>query len=144
MSQKITLKNWSYRLLEGLLWNLRSGQYEAKVDILLKMSSKIVWVIILSSPFYLFQCIKWVVVKRKFMFQVEPVMTCYKLVTIEFKWFGLQSKVENFISTTERRLFLNFHRQVFCWTDKWHGKNLFIIIIIIIELLTEFFHKFFN
>ena len=59
------------------------------------------------------------------MFQVEPVMTCYKLVTIEFKWFGLQSKVENFISTTERRLFLNFHRQVFCWTDKWHGKNLF-------------------
>ena len=59
------------------------------------------------------------------MFQVDPVMTCYKLVTIEFKWFGLQSKVENFISTTERRLFLNFHRQVFCWTDKWHGKNLF-------------------
>lgn len=21
---------------------------------------------------------------------VEPVMTCYKLVTVEFKWFGLQ------------------------------------------------------
>ena len=77
------------------------------------------------------------------MFQVDPVMTCYKLVTIEFKWFGLQSKVENFISTTERRLFLNFHRQVFCWTDKWHGKNLFIIIIIV-ELLTECFHEFFN
>lgn len=56
--------------------------------------------------------------------EVEPVMTCYKLVTIEFKWFGLQSKVENFISTTERRLFLNFHRQVFCWTDKWHGMTM--------------------
>ena len=56
--------------------------------------------------------------------EVEPVMTCYKLVTIEFKWFGLQSKVESFISSTERRLFLNFHRQVFCWTDKWHGMTM--------------------
>ena len=43
---------------------------------------------------------------------VDPVMTCYKLVTAEFKWFGLQTKVESFIQTTERRLFTNFHRQV--------------------------------
>ena len=21
----------------------------------------------------------------------------------------------------ERRVFTNFHRQVFCWTDKWYG-----------------------
>ena len=21
----------------------------------------------------------------------------------------------------ERRIFTNFHRQVFCWTDKWYG-----------------------
>ena len=27
----------------------------------------------------------------------NPVMTCYKLVTVEFKWWGLQSKVEKFI-----------------------------------------------
>nr|ACO15113.1 Phosphatidylinositol transfer protein alpha isoform [Caligus clemensi] len=52
---------------------------------------------------------------------VDPVMTAYKLVTVQFKWFGLQGKVENFIQQTERRLFLNFHRQVFCWTDRWHG-----------------------
>jgi len=56
--------------------------------------------------------------------EVDPVMTCYKLVTVEFKWFGLQNKVEGFIGTTERRLFLNFHRQVFCWTDKWHGMTM--------------------
>ena len=56
--------------------------------------------------------------------EVDPVMTCYKLVTMEFKWFGLQSKVESFISSTERRLFLNLHRQVFCWTDKWHGMTI--------------------
>jgi len=52
---------------------------------------------------------------------VNPVMTCYKLVTVEFKWFGLQGKVEKFIQKSERRIFTNFHRQVFCWTDKWYG-----------------------
>eukprot|EP00088_Acartia_fossae_P001357 TRINITY_DN10521_c0_g1_i1.p1 TRINITY_DN10521_c0_g1~~TRINITY_DN10521_c0_g1_i1.p1 ORF type:complete len:272 (-),score=31.76 TRINITY_DN10521_c0_g1_i1:174-989(-) len=55
---------------------------------------------------------------------VSPVMTAYKLVTIQFKWWGLQDRVENFIHSTERRLFLNFHRQVFCWTDKWHGMSM--------------------
>jgi len=55
---------------------------------------------------------------------VEPVMTAYKQVTVHFKWFGLQTKVENFIHTTERRLFTNFHRQLFCWTDKWHGMTM--------------------
>lgn len=42
--------------------------------------------------------------------KVDPVMTCYKLVTCEFKWFGLQSRIENFIQKSERRLFTNFHR----------------------------------
>lgn len=42
----------------------------------------------------------------------QPVMTCYKLVTCEFKWFGLQSRVESFIQKTERRLFTIFHRYV--------------------------------
>jgi len=55
---------------------------------------------------------------------VNPIMTAYKLVTIQFKWWGLQDRVENFIHSTERRLFLNFHRQVFCWTDKWHGMTM--------------------
>ncbi|KAG0723985.1 Phosphatidylinositol transfer protein alpha isoform [Chionoecetes opilio] len=54
----------------------------------------------------------------------DPVMTCYKLVTCEFKWFGLQSRVERFIQDVERRLFTNFHRQVFCWTDRWHGMTM--------------------
>lgn len=51
----------------------------------------------------------------------DPVMTCYKLVTAEFKLFGLQTRVENVIQGFERRLFTNFHRQVFCLMDKWHG-----------------------
>ncbi|KAL1110597.1 hypothetical protein AAG570_008125, partial [Ranatra chinensis] len=53
--------------------------------------------------------------------KVKPVMTCYKLVTVEFKWFGLQSRIENFIHKSERRLFTTFHRQVFCWIDRWYG-----------------------
>lgn len=55
---------------------------------------------------------------------VKPVMTCYKLVTILFKWWGLQNRMESFIISTERRLFLKFHRELFCWTDKWHGMTM--------------------
>uniref|UniRef100_A0A1B0G7Y9 Phosphatidylinositol transfer protein N-terminal domain-containing protein n=1 Tax=Glossina morsitans morsitans TaxID=37546 RepID=A0A1B0G7Y9_GLOMM len=60
-------------------------------------------------------------VESDWKLKVKPVMTCYKLVTCEFKWFGLQGRIENFIQKSERRLFTNFHRQVFCWMDRWHG-----------------------
>jgi len=46
----------------------------------------------------------------------EPtVMTCYKLVSVQFKWFGLQNRVENYIQSAQRRIFTIFHRQVYCW-----------------------------
>ncbi|XP_066465898.1 phosphatidylinositol transfer protein beta isoform isoform X2 [Tiliqua scincoides] len=48
-----------------------------------------------------------------------PKMCAYKLVTIKFKWWGLQNKVENFIQKQEKRIFTNFHRQLFCWIDRW-------------------------
>ncbi|XP_013411966.1 phosphatidylinositol transfer protein alpha isoform-like [Lingula anatina] len=54
----------------------------------------------------------------------EPVMCAYKLVTCHFKWWGLQNKIEKFIQKSERRIFTNFHRQVFCWIDKWHGMTM--------------------
>ncbi|XP_012684303.1 phosphatidylinositol transfer protein, alpha a [Clupea harengus] len=50
-----------------------------------------------------------------------PHMCAYKLVTVKFKWFGLQNKVEGFIHKLEKRLFTNFHRQLFCSIDKWDG-----------------------
>ncbi|XP_072043792.1 phosphatidylinositol transfer protein beta isoform-like [Amphiura filiformis] len=56
--------------------------------------------------------------------QVEPVMCAYKLVTCKFVWFGFQTIVEDFIMKTERRLFLNFHRQVFCWIDRYIDLNM--------------------
>lgn len=54
----------------------------------------------------------------------DPVMCCYKLYRIEFKWWGLQTKVENLIVKSVRRLLFNFHRQVFCWIDKWFGMTI--------------------
>ncbi|KAL2099940.1 hypothetical protein ACEWY4_004334 [Coilia grayii] len=50
-----------------------------------------------------------------------PRMCAYKLVTVKFKWWGLQSKIENFIHRQEKRIFTNFHRQLFTWIDNWHG-----------------------
>jgi hypothetical protein len=49
----------------------------------------------------------------------EPVMCAYKLVTVHFKWFGLQNLVEKFAHNQYPRLFSKFHREVFCWIDNW-------------------------
>lgn len=54
----------------------------------------------------------------------KPIMCCYKLVTCEFKWWGLQSTVESKIQKVYPRLFRNFHRQVFCWMDQWYGMTM--------------------
>ncbi|XP_077397652.1 phosphatidylinositol transfer protein beta isoform-like [Festucalex cinctus] len=48
-----------------------------------------------------------------------PHMCAYKLVTVHFKWRGLQTKMETFIQKMERRIFTHFHRQLFCLIDKW-------------------------
>ena len=69
-------------------------------------------------------------------------MCAYKLCTVEFKWFGIQGKVEKYIQSvnmiiielnkenydyfwillkTEKRLFTKFHKQLFCWIDDWYG-----------------------
>jgi len=54
----------------------------------------------------------------------DPIMCAYKLVTVEFKWWGLQTKVENFMMGLESGIFLKFHRQVFCWIDEWYGMSM--------------------
>jgi len=51
----------------------------------------------------------------------DPVMTCYKVVRIKFKWFGIQTIVESFIARAERELFTRFHRELFTSMDKWYG-----------------------
>ncbi|KAI9500346.1 hypothetical protein GGI25_001073 [Coemansia spiralis] len=54
----------------------------------------------------------------------EPVMTCYKLVTVEFKWWPIQSTVESIIVAWMRKAMVMLHRQLFCDTDKWHGMSI--------------------
>ena len=53
-----------------------------------------------------------------------PKMTCYKLYRYKFKWWGLQTRVENVIFKAVKRLLHNFHRQLFCWLDKWFGMTI--------------------
>ncbi|KAJ1920854.1 hypothetical protein H4219_001091 [Mycoemilia scoparia] len=54
----------------------------------------------------------------------EPHMTCYKLVTAEFKWFGLQTAVESFIHKKMRSMMIAFHRQLYSQTDEWYGMDM--------------------
>ncbi|KAJ2709269.1 hypothetical protein H4R19_004340 [Coemansia spiralis] len=54
----------------------------------------------------------------------EPVMTCYKLFTVEFKWWLLQGTVESLIMSYTRRAMHLMHRQLFCDTDEWHGMTI--------------------
>ncbi|KAK1899535.1 Phosphatidylinositol transfer protein alpha isoform [Dissostichus eleginoides] len=48
-----------------------------------------------------------------------PLGPEWKLVSVEFKWAGLQTAVESAIHKIEKRVFTHFHRQLFCWIDKW-------------------------
>ncbi|CDW54487.1 phosphatidylinositol transfer protein alpha [Trichuris trichiura] len=49
----------------------------------------------------------------------NPYICCYKLVTVQFKWWGFQSRAERFIQQQYNSLFRLFHRQLFCTLDKW-------------------------
>lgn len=51
-----------------------------------------------------------------------PTYVCvYKLLTFEFKWFGIQTKAEAFLVNWERGLFTRSQRLVWCMQDQWHG-----------------------
>lgn len=54
----------------------------------------------------------------------EPVMTCYKLVRCNFKYWGLQSRTENAIVNQQRDLFIATHRTLLANIDNWHGKTI--------------------
>ena len=54
----------------------------------------------------------------------DPVMCCYKLVTADFKYWGLQTKVEGTIEGKNRLLFQSSLAQAFCLIDEWHGMTM--------------------
>eukprot|EP01102_Stenamoeba_stenopodia_P016836 TRINITY_DN5927_c0_g2_i1.p1 TRINITY_DN5927_c0_g2~~TRINITY_DN5927_c0_g2_i1.p1 ORF type:complete len:257 (+),score=61.88 TRINITY_DN5927_c0_g2_i1:173-943(+) len=50
----------------------------------------------------------------------KPIMCSYKTCSVNFSYWGLQSRVESFIHKYGLRdVFLLGHRQIFCWTDEW-------------------------
>uniref|UniRef100_UPI0035902ED0 phosphatidylinositol transfer protein beta isoform-like n=1 Tax=Myxine glutinosa TaxID=7769 RepID=UPI0035902ED0 len=53
-----------------------------------------------------------------------PHMCAYKLVTVYCKFPGLKTRIEKFIHKQEQRIFTNFHRQLFCWLDRWVDLNM--------------------
>ncbi|EME29343.1 phosphatidylinositol transfer protein [Galdieria sulphuraria] len=52
----------------------------------------------------------------------EPVMCCYKVCKLQFKKWGLQTKVEQWGQYYGlRNTFMKYHRKLFCWIDEWYG-----------------------
>ncbi|XP_077172161.1 cytoplasmic phosphatidylinositol transfer protein 1-like [Paroedura picta] len=49
----------------------------------------------------------------------EPIMCSYKLVTVKFEVWGLQTRVEQFVHKVIRDILLIGHRQAFAWVDEW-------------------------
>lgn len=52
---------------------------------------------------------------------VDPIMTCYKAVRVNFDYWGVQGKVEKIIRDQQRQLFHSTLRQSMCLTDDWFG-----------------------
>ncbi|KAK1162789.1 cytoplasmic phosphatidylinositol transfer protein 1-like isoform X1 [Acipenser oxyrinchus oxyrinchus] len=49
----------------------------------------------------------------------KPVMCSYKLVSVKFEVWGLQTRVEQFVHKVISDILLIGHRQAFAWVDEW-------------------------
>ncbi|XP_041825629.1 membrane-associated phosphatidylinositol transfer protein 2-like [Melanotaenia boesemani] len=66
----------------------------------------------------------------------SAVMCAYKLCKVEFRYWGMQSKIERFIHDVGlRKVMVRAHRQAWCWQDEWYG--LTIEDIRLLELETQ-------
>ncbi|CAH1800392.1 unnamed protein product [Owenia fusiformis] len=55
----------------------------------------------------------------------KKIMTAYKLCKVEFKYWGMQSRIERFIHDIGlRKTMLRAHRQAWCWQDEYYGLSL--------------------
>ncbi|KAK9280189.1 hypothetical protein L1049_014137 [Liquidambar formosana] len=50
-----------------------------------------------------------------------PVMTAYKLVTVDAPYWGFGNRLEQAVLAGERALFLESHQNCFGWIDEWFG-----------------------
>eukprot|EP00002_Diphylleia_rotans_P010049 TRINITY_DN2043_c0_g2_i1.p3 TRINITY_DN2043_c0_g2~~TRINITY_DN2043_c0_g2_i1.p3 ORF type:complete len:164 (-),score=48.16 TRINITY_DN2043_c0_g2_i1:544-1035(-) len=68
----------------------------------------------------------------------NPIMCSYKLCKVEFNYWGLQSKVEQFVHQLAiRDVVLKGHRDSFCWMDEWYGLTMVDIDRIEAETASE-------
>lgn len=52
----------------------------------------------------------------------KSLMCAYKLCKVEFRYWGMQTKLEKFIHDVAlRKTMLRAHRQAWAWQDEWHG-----------------------
>lgn len=58
--------------------------------------------------------------KEKWEQTSQPIMCCYKLVSVNFNLWGLRTKMENLIHDMIRGIYLTTHKQCFCWIDEWY------------------------
>ncbi|XP_017063605.1 protein retinal degeneration B isoform X3 [Drosophila eugracilis] len=50
------------------------------------------------------------------------LMTAYKICRVEFRYWGMQTKLEKFIHDVAlRKMMLRAHRQAWAWQDEWYG-----------------------
>ncbi|MGH0120476.1 UNVERIFIED_CONTAM: hypothetical protein FKN15_066363 [Acipenser sinensis] len=54
----------------------------------------------------------------------KPVMCSYKLVSVKFEVWGLQTRVEQFVHKVMRDILLIGHRQAFAWVDEWYNMTM--------------------
>ncbi|KFB34885.1 AGAP000033-PA-like protein [Anopheles sinensis] len=53
------------------------------------------------------------------------LMCAYKLCRVEFRYWGMQTKLEKFIHDTAlRKTMLRAHRQAWAWQDEWYGLSM--------------------
>lgn len=62
--------------------------------------------------------------KSDWMETSHPLMCSYKLVLVQFNFWGLQSKVEHFVHGFVRETLLLAHRQAVAWLDYWFDMTL--------------------
>lgn len=54
----------------------------------------------------------------------QPIMCCYKAVTVKFEVWGLQTRVEEYVQGAIREILLLGHRQAFAWMDEWYNMTI--------------------
>ncbi|KAH0629304.1 hypothetical protein JD844_011264 [Phrynosoma platyrhinos] len=58
----------------------------------------------------------------------DPIMCSYKLVSVKFEVWGLQTRVEQFVHKVVRDILLIGHRQAFAWVDEWYGYSVKVTV----------------